>query len=133
MTDSKNILLVEDDHSFRFAIASELRAEGYNVFTAEDGQRALNLVRNSSTRDLVDLVITDLVMPRVNGLAFIESLREEAFRGPVIIITGFLSDNLVKTANQLDVTGFLEKPFTFDEFLDKITGVLGENHRGGTG
>jgi CheY-like chemotaxis protein len=116
-TMGKRILLLEDDAPFRLAITTELRAEGYIVFTAEDGQRALEMIRHVDGDVPVDMIITDLVMPRVTGVEFLEKLRTLGKEIPVVVITGSLNQEVEEILNGLGHSEILEKPFTIEDLL----------------
>ena len=97
LINKKTIFLTDDDSAFRLAMATELRSLGYLVVCAEDGERAINMIRkNCESENCVDLVITDLVMPRKNGVSFCSELREFTEDIPVLVITGFMSDAVKK-------------------------------------
>src|SRR5215475_315388 len=81
------VLLVEDDRQNRELIGRVLRRDGYEVLEASDGAIALEILRTFGC----DLVITDLVMPKLNGIKFVEQLHALQARLPIILITGYLS------------------------------------------
>jgi CheY-like chemotaxis protein len=113
------ILVVEDDPRVRFLICEVLRREGHQVAEAGDGAEALELVRTQR----VNLVITDFVMPKVNGLKFVEQLHSINPRIPVIFVTGYLSVVAGKTLLQ-DVSEILEKPFELDALRSAVQRFL---------
>src|SRR6266436_9757268 len=82
-----NILVVEDDGLERNLICQVLRGEGHETIEASDGAEALELLYAQR----FDLVITDFVMPRLNGLKFVDQLHPLQPRLPIIFITGYLS------------------------------------------
>jgi CheY-like chemotaxis protein len=82
-----NVLVVEDDRLNRNLICKVLRNEGHQVVEASDGAEGLELLYAQH----FDLVITDFVMPRLNGLKFVEQLHPLQPRLPIIFITGYLS------------------------------------------
>src|SRR6266446_8247958 len=82
-----NILVVEDDRVGRNLICEVLRNEGYQIFEVGNGAEALELVYAHS----FDLMITDFVMPKLNGLKLVEQLHRLQPRLPIIVITGYLS------------------------------------------
>src|SRR5918994_2180061 len=103
------ILVVEDDSRGRYLICEVLRREGYEVAQAADGTEALEIVLT----ERVNLVITDLVMPKLNGFKFLEQLHSINRQIPVIFVTGYLSVVTGKTLLQ-DVAEIIPKPFEFD-------------------
>ena len=87
MTMSKNhatILLVEDEELLRAGVQEMLELQGFRVITAADGQQALACLAAES----IDLVITDLVMPQLNGIDFVQQLRTTRSDVPVIVVSG---------------------------------------------
>jgi CheY-like chemotaxis protein len=125
-TGFKNtILLVDDDAYFRFAMATELRAAGYLVQSAENGERGIRMVEGSGEGDLaIDLVITDLVMPRKDGMRFCNELRQFDTDMPVLVISGNLSSDVQRDLTALGCSDFLEKPFTPTDLLRKVEKLL---------
>jgi CheY-like chemotaxis protein len=81
------ILLVEDEAITRNAFADALRREGQEVIEAADGIQALSLLDNSD----VDLIITDLVMPRLNGFVLLTQIRSKWPHIPLLLISAFMS------------------------------------------
>ena len=126
----KTILLVDDDGYFRFALATELRAQDYLVISAEDGERALKMLQDSGEPALIiDLVITDLVMPRKDGLSLCNEIRKLGRPVSVLVITGFMSDESEEMLREVGCTHHLEKPFTPDQLIKKIEEILEENSK----
>lgn len=118
LTKDLNVLLVEDD-ALALTIMEELLEEGFhNVLTAENGEAGLELFLNS--RIPIDLVITDIVMPQMNGLEMIERMRSEA-PGLHVIITSAHNDavNLLK-AIELGVEYFALKPIGMSGFFQVL-------------
>jgi DNA-binding response OmpR family regulator len=125
MIRKKTILLVDDDASFRFAIATELRVAGYIVQCAEDGLRAIRMTEKDHEDMIdIDLIITDLVMPRMDGLEFSTELRESHPDIHILVITGNLSEEAEKDLRSLGRIDFLEKPFTPNELLSRVEGMI---------
>ena len=86
------ILFVEDDALSRRAYSELLRTIGYQVAEAKDGAEALELF----SKGAFDLVIADLVLPRLHGLNLVELIHSEAPNIPIIVISGYLSDSAAK-------------------------------------
>jgi DNA-binding response OmpR family regulator len=125
----KAILLVDDDANFRFSVATELRAEGYLVQGAEDGERAIRMVQGNNNFDNdIHLVITDLVMPRKDGLRFCRELRNANDSIPVLVVSGWLSPEIEEELNTIGCRERLEKPFTPEELKWKVEQMLRVSH-----
>jgi CheY-like chemotaxis protein len=119
-----SILVVEDDDHLRKAIGAILELGGYHVSFAASGKEAVRLCQERA----MDLVITDLGIPEMDGLELIRSLRQTHSNLPVIAISG-VSNVGLKVAITQGAVGALEKPFTDDDLLlmvDKILGKAGK-------
>jgi CheY-like chemotaxis protein len=114
-----NILVVEDDLLNRNLICKVLRKEGYQVVEACDGAIALEILQVLP----FDLVITDFMMPKLNGIKFVEHLHSLQPRIPIIFITGFLSVLSGKTILD-DVAEVLAKPFELDVLRSTVHRLL---------
>ena len=121
----KMVLLVDDDAYFRFAMATELRAAGHLVQSAENGERAIRMFEDKCSGDFcIDLVITDLVMPRKDGMRFCNELRQIDPDMPVLVISGNLSPEIQRELSALGCQDSLEKPFTPADLLRKVEKLL---------
>jgi CheY-like chemotaxis protein len=114
-----SVLVVEDDHLNRNLIYKVLRNEGHQVFEACDGAEALDLLYARH----FDLVITDFVMPRLNGLKFVEQLHPLQPRLPIIFITGYLSAISGKAILD-NVAEVIPKPFELDVLRSTVQRLL---------
>jgi PAS domain S-box-containing protein len=110
----RRILVVDDDDDLRFITVATLMEMGFDVCAAEDGRRALSYLREAE----IDLVITDVVMPELDGPALAKSIRETHPNMPILFITGY--------TNTADLTGemVLQKPFELQDLLDHIKKLL---------
>jgi CheY-like chemotaxis protein len=114
-----NILVVEDDLLNRDLICKVLRKEGHRVVEACDGAIALEILQVLP----FDLVITDFMMPKLNGIKFVEHLHSLQPRIPIIFITGFLS--VISSKTILDeVAEVLAKPFELDVLRSTVHRLL---------
>jgi two-component system response regulator GlrR len=111
------VLLVDDDPGVRFALTEVLADRGYRVITAGSGAQALNLL------DGVDVVVTDLSMPGMDGLELVAQIRARAPGLPVILLTAHGSENMVRIASSRGACGCLSKPFDIDEIAHVIEQV----------
>jgi excisionase family DNA binding protein len=123
--DKPRVLVVDDDDAVRDLIAQTLLAADYEVETAPDGPTALERLR---TNQDVDLVITDLKMPGMDGLSLIREIRRQPATAtvPVIIITGFSTEANAIEALNLGVTYYLTKPFRMPKVVALAARVLGQ-------
>lgn len=116
------ILVAEDDPVFRGLLGSVLESSGHPVEMVVDGQAALERVKQ--TPGGYALVITDIQMPRLNGLELARALQSTPDPVPMIAMTGFGDMDLVVQLLRLGVQDFLEKPFSFDDMTRRVAAVL---------
>jgi two-component system cell cycle sensor histidine kinase/response regulator CckA len=117
-----SILLVEDEDAVRLFAARALRAKGFRVVEAASAQSALDLVHRG--RERPDLLITDVVMPGIDGVALVERLRRDVPGLAVLCISGHTDDNLRRRLEQLDGVAFLAKPFTVSHLIARIRQLM---------
>lgn len=120
MTDAgAKILLVEDDGTLRHTLALNLRAEGHQVLEAEDGESGLASARSEAP----DLVVLDVMLPRLDGLTVCRLLRRES-RVPIILLTarGAEADKIIGLETGAD--DYIVKPFSLGEFLARVRAAL---------
>ena len=115
-----NILVVEDDKHIRRLLETVLEREGYTVFTAEDGDKALDLMDVKH----VDLIVLDVMMPGKDGFEFTKILRESGCMTPILMATakGLFEDK--KKGFSLGVDDYMTKPIDTDEMLLRIKAIL---------
>jgi signal transduction histidine kinase len=116
------ILLVEDEAAVRTLAARILRREGYTVVEADDGAAALQCIGEEGV-EAFDVVITDLVMPRLGGVALAEAIRTRRSSMPVVLMSGFLGSERPDAVLRLPRTVLLEKPFQLSALLDAVATV----------
>ncbi len=114
-------LVIDDDDSIRDVQCAFLRKLGFNPFVAGDGQLGLLMLEELS--DDVSILVLDLCMPKLNGLDFFRRLRETRKELPVIFCTGHAPDSIPEEFLNEKNTGFLPKPFSFEE-LEKVIAEL---------
>ena len=114
------ILVVDDEPALRAALQRALRLEGYDVTLAEDGDAALRLVQ----RDAPELVVLDVLMPALDGLAVCRRLRRAGDRTPVLMLTArdAVSDRV--SGLEAGADDYLVKPFALEELLARVRALL---------
>ena len=116
--ESKNrILLVEDDEDTRYALAMLFEMEGFEVITASDGEEAYYYAVNERP----DLIVTDINMPKIDGLSLIKMIREDGRINsiPVVAVSAIDKQHL-NEAKELGAVAVAQKPIEFDQFLSLI-------------
>jgi DNA-binding NtrC family response regulator len=115
---TSKILIVEDDAITRRNLSILLSDEGYDVDQAGDGVQALEIISGRP----FDLVLSDIVMPRMDGLKLLHQLQFIAPQMPVMIMTSYVSDSL--SSVPAGATEFIRKPFVLDDLLFKVQRAL---------
>jgi len=118
----KTILVVEDQAPLRRLLDRSLQQKGFRVLLAQDGLDAVE--RYGSGKEPVDLILTDVVMPRMGGVATVERLREKLGNPRVIFMSGYLGESLEGLPEFDDQTLFIEKPFRLDEIHAQVQTIL---------
>jgi DNA-binding response OmpR family regulator len=116
---SKNVLLVDNEPRSRKNVAGFLREEGYHVDEADDGVSALQLLDNKN----FDLLICDLLMPRISGFDVIAQMKSRSLSMPVILVTGYPDAVVEKGLGDLPR---FTKPFNLYDLLHKVRDLLSE-------
>jgi DNA-binding response OmpR family regulator len=117
MVYPRTILVIDDDPDIRADVQMLLEDEGYRVLTAPDGHSGLQRV--SSERP--DLVIVDMMMPKMSGFIVLERIKQHADKSvPVIMLTANGSDQQRAFAEFLGVDAYLSKPVTFGQLLENL-------------
>jgi len=111
----KTILVVDDEAGYRDLLSLELAGHGFSVVTACDGARAAELLAAGG----VDLVITDMKMPRMDGLDVLRAVKSSAPDIPVIIMTGYAVEDRAEAAIR-EARAFLRKPFDIAELKTAV-------------
>jgi len=119
---NEHILLVEDDEAVREFAADSLTRFGYLVQLAANGREAIEVVQNIAKP--FDLVITDLIMPEMNGQELIEQLKDQVDTAKVLYVSGYTFDYLHKEGNLRDDIQFLQKPYSVNTFVGKVRDIL---------
>ena len=115
-----NILLLEDDISLNKTIESFLTINGFNVFSAYDGESALDLVYENN----IDLMLIDVKVPKLNGFDFLKEIRKEDSKTPAIFITSLNSVEDVEIGFNIGCDDYIKKPFALKELLVRINSLL---------
>ena len=118
----ETILLVEDEELVRSFLTELLEACGYRVIATTDGESALAICKN--TKEPIDLLITDVVMPRMSGRELAEKLGAYLPKLPVLFISGYTDDALVRESVLDSDVNFIQKPFTIEIISKKVRQVI---------
>lgn len=126
-SDRQHLLVVEDEQHLAFIIKYNLEAEGYEVTVVGDGPAALAKVEEDPIG--IDLLILDLMLPGMSGYAVCQSLREEGYELPILMISArTLSEDRIR-GYQVGTDAYLQKPFELDELLAMVRRLLQRSTR----
>jgi two-component system response regulator PilR (NtrC family) len=115
-----NILVVDDEKSMREILEIFLTSEGYKVSVAENGEKAIDAVK----KDIYDLVITDMNMPKVGGLELLKNVKQLNPDTIVVIITAFGTTESAVEAMKLGSYDYIQKPFQMDDIRLVVKNAL---------
>lgn len=118
----KTILIADDFENTRFVIEFTLKQAGYEVLKAVDGQDALKYFDGRT----IDLLVTDLNMPRMDGLQLAESVKQiSGYKAiPILLLTTEINEEKKQRSKDIGITGWIQKPFVIDKFLGFIKKAL---------
>jgi two-component system, cell cycle sensor histidine kinase and response regulator CckA len=116
------VLLVEDEASVRRVVTRGLERLGFEVLVASDGQEALDRISVQGP-EAIDIVVSDVIMPRLGGTAYVERLQEAMSPGRIILMSGYSEAEVARDIQAKGIT-FLSKPFSVDELAQRIRKVL---------
>src|SRR5215813_11166501 len=121
MAETKTILIVDDDPELSDGLRILLERQGYRVLQARDGQQAKSLIYQQRP----DLVILDMMMPRMGGYPVLEHFRDKADAPPIIMITANEGSRHKAYAEYLGVIDYIRKPFAMERLLEAVERGLG--------
>ena len=115
-----SILVCEDDFAIKTMISTKLKQENYSVYTVQNGQEALNLMEKQQ----IDFVISDIMMPEMDGYEFVQTLRETKHTLPILMITAKSQLESLETAFKLGVDDYMVKPLRLEELVLRVKALL---------
>jgi len=120
MNAKQSILLVDDDYEFCKAMKKMLEKSGYVVTLAADGQEALDIL----SKDVFNLIFSDLRMPRLNGIELMEAIKRKKVRTPIVFITAYGEVESYMDLMNMGAFDYISKPVKGREILDIARKVL---------
>jgi len=120
--ESKKILVADDDEVLRQMLVDTLLSIGHQAVGVENGEQALAKIQSEE----FDLAITDIRMPKLDGLSFLKKARECKPKLPVILITGFAQNYTAQSAKYQGADGYLVKPFRIEKIEEMVKKLLAE-------
>jgi CheY-like chemotaxis protein len=116
------ILVVDDEELMRYLVVSYLSKLGHSCLTAIDGVDALDKIK----RNKIDAVITDIRLPKMDGITLISEISRQYPGLPVMVMTAFDEEYSERTAISVGAQEFLKKPFTLDEFAARLNKMIND-------
>jgi PAS domain S-box-containing protein len=123
---SEIILVAEDDRGVRTLITDVLHRYGYTTIEATDGQDALQKFMDN--RNVIDLIIIDVVMPKMNGKEVYEEIRSVKPNIKTLFVSGYTRDVIIDKGVEDTMVDFIKKPIALQEFLKKVREILGKDN-----
>ncbi len=123
---AKKVLIVEDDNFLLGLEAKKLKEKNYDVLSAANSVEAFKII---DSKEPIDLVLLDLMLPDVDGFAILKKIREDADlkNVPVVIFSNLYEEKDLKKATKLGISNFMIKSnFTLDELTEKIKMLIGQ-------
>ena len=115
-----SILVCEDDFAIKTMISTKLKQENYSVYTVQNGREALKLMEKQQ----IDLVISDIMMPEMDGYEFVQTLRETKHTLPILMITAKSQLESLEEAFKLGVDDYMVKPLRLEELVLRVKALL---------
>jgi len=123
-SESRSVLVVEDDPAIAMGLRINLEKEGYVVRVESDGLAGLEAARS----DRPDLLILDVMLPNKNGFEVLQTLRREGFSAPVIVLSARTGEMDKVTGLELGAEDYVAKPFSLAELLARVRAALRRGH-----
>ncbi len=119
----RTFLVVDDEELMRYLVVSYLSKLGHSCFTATDGVDALEKMKENK----IDVVITDIKMDKMNGIALINQISKEYPETPIMVMTAFDKEHTEGTAISIGAREFIKKPFSLDEFAARLQKLINDS------
>ncbi len=116
----RRVLIIEDDPSISLGLTINLQGEGYEVLSAENGEAGLELARSERP----DLVILDVMLPKMNGLQVLQAARKEGLLMPIIVLSARTGEMDKVAGLELGAEDYVAKPFSLAELLARVRAAL---------
>lgn len=114
------VLVVDDERDVLNVFSEMLKLIGFKVYAVDNTADALNIMNNSK----FDLIITDLIMPDMNGLDFIKQLRKHGNNTPVVITSGLNPKKVMINFDEYGISEYIIKPFTINDIKQKLSKLM---------
>ena len=128
LTGNGRILVIDDESSVRTVVRMTLQKAGYDVLEAEDGEQAIEAINTGENRLVVDAVICDIRMPKINGIEAIDYFQREYPHVPLVILTGYPETEMAVSFLRKGVADYLVKPVDAERLRDAVEKAMERRH-----
>lgn len=123
-TGNGRVMVVDDEPDIRKVVRMTLQKAGYDVLEAEDGEKAIEVINTGENRLMLDVIICDIRMPKINGVEAIEYLRKEYPNVQLIVLTGFPDMDMASSFLRQGVVDYLVKPVSGEKLRDSVAKAM---------
>ena len=120
--------MIDDEPSVRTVVRMTLEKAGYDVLEAEDGEQAIEAINTGENRLVVDAVICDIRMPKINGIEAIDYFQREYPHVPLVILTGYPETEMAVSFLRKGVADYLVKPVDAERLKDAVEIAMERRH-----
>lgn len=118
------VLVIDDEADVRKSVTMALTKSGYEVIEAEDGQKAIAMMNSGDNPLVVDVIICDIRMPKVNGIEAVAYFRAQYPSRPVLVLTGFPDIQLATSLMKQGVVDYLVKPIEREKLATAVENAM---------
>jgi two-component system, chemotaxis family, chemotaxis protein CheY len=123
-TTNGRVLVVDDEADVRKVVRMTLQKAGYDVLEAENGEKAIETINSGENRLLLDILVCDIRMPKINGVEAIAYFRANYPRVPVIVLTGFPDADMATSMLRQGVVDYLVKPVEGEKLRESVARAM---------
>lgn len=120
------VLVVDDEPDVRKVVRMTLEKAGYDVVEAEDGEKAIQEIAKGENPLMLDVIITDIRMPKVNGVEAISYFQQQYPRVPLIVLTGFPDMEMATGFLKKGIVDYLVKPVEKEKLIKSVAKAMGQ-------
>jgi len=128
LTGNGRILVIDDESSVRTVVRMTLEKAGYDVLEAEDGEQAIEAINTGENRLVLDAVICDIRMPKINGIEAIDYFQREYPHVPLVILTGYPETEMAVSFLRKGVADYLVKPVDAERLREAVEKAMERRH-----
>ena len=125
-TSNGRVLVVDDEPDIRKVVKMALTKAGYDVIEAEDGEKAIEAIQEGENPLLLDVIICDIRMPKLNGVEAINYFQQQWPRVPIIVLTGFPDMEMATDLIKKGIVAYLVKPVEKEQLTNAVAKALAQ-------